>query len=46
MKSYRIEIKLNKTQSELIKKSCNVSRHAYNWMLGKKIDEYETLKSL
>jgi len=46
MRSYRIEINPNKTQLELIKKSCNVSRYAYNWMLGKKIAERATLESL
>jgi len=46
MKSYRIEIKPNNKQLQLLKKSCNVSRYTYNWMLGKKIDEYEALKSL
>ena len=46
MKSYRIEIKPNKEQLELIKKSCNVSRYAYNWMLGKKIGERSALESL
>lgn len=46
MKSYRIEIKPNKTQSQLIQQSCDVARFAYNWMLGNKIAEYESLKSL
>jgi len=46
MKSYRIEIKPNKTQLRLIKQSCDVARFAYNWMLGKKIAERESLISL
>lgn len=46
MRSYRIEIKPNKTQLRLIKQSCDVARFAYNWMLGKKIAERESLKSL
>ena len=46
MRSYRIEIKPNKTQLQLIKQSCDVARFAYNWMLGKKIAERESLISL
>jgi putative transposase len=46
MRSYRIEIKPNKTQLQLIQQSCDVARFAYNWMLGKKIAERESLKSL
>ncbi len=46
MRSYRIEIKPNKTQLRLIKQSCDVARFAYNWMLGKKIAERESLISL
>lgn len=46
MKSFRIEIKPNKTQLKLIQQSCDVARFAYNWMLGKKIDERLALESL
>ena len=46
MKSFRIEIKPTKKQLDLIIKSCNVSRYAYNWMLGKKISERSALESL
>lgn len=46
MKSFRIEIQPNKTQTQLIQQSCDVSRFAYNWMLGKKIDERAALESL
>lgn len=46
MKSYRIEINPNKKQLQLIQQSCDVSRFAYNWMLGKKIAERAALESL
>lgn len=46
MRSYRIEIKPNKTQLQLIQQSCDVARFAYNWVLGKKIAERESLVSL
>lgn len=46
MKSFRIEIKPNKTQLKLIQQGCDVSRFAYNWMLGKKIGEFAALESL
>jgi putative transposase len=46
MKSFRIEIKPNKKQLQLIQQSCGVSRFAYNWMLDKKIAERSALQSL
>jgi len=46
MKSFRIEIKPTKKQLKLIQQSCDVSRFAYNWMLGKKIGERTALESL
>jgi len=46
MKSFRIEIKPNKKQLKLIQQSCDVSRFAYNWMLGIKVGERAALESL
>jgi len=46
MKSFRIEIKPTKKQLKLIQQSCDVSRFAYNWMLGIKIGERTALESL
>jgi putative transposase len=46
MKSFRIEIKPNKTQAKLIQQSCDVARFAYNWMLGIKTSERAALESL
>jgi len=42
--SYRIELKLNKTQGVLCAKGAGTARFAYNWKLGKLIEAYETAK--
>ncbi len=44
IRSYRIELKLNKTQEVLCSKSAGTARFAYNWMLGKLKDSYESAK--
>ena len=46
MRSYKLELKLNKNQKMLCAKSVGVSRFAYNWMLDKTSREYEANKAL
>ena len=46
MRSYRLELKLNKTQAVLCAKSAGTARFAYNWKLDQLIREYEANKSL
>jgi putative transposase len=43
-RGYRLELKLNKTQQALCVKSAGTARYAYNWMLHKLIERYETAK--
>lgn len=43
-KGYRLELKLNKTQQVLCVKSAGTARFAYNWMLYKLNEKYETAK--
>lgn len=43
-KSYKIELKPNKTQEVLLNKSCGVARFAYNWGLAQRIKQYEEIK--
>ena len=45
MRSYRLELKLNKTQAALCAKSAGTARFAYNWKLDQLIREYEANKS-
>ena len=44
-RGYRIELKLNKRQELLCRKSVGVSRFAYNWKLGQLKDQYEKAKA-
>lgn len=44
MRSFRLELKLNKKQRELCAKSAGVARFAYNWKLGQLIDLYKKAK--
>jgi len=44
MRSFRLELKLNKNQRELCAKSAGVARFAYNWKLGQLIDQYKKAK--
>lgn len=44
MRSFRLELKLNKKQKELCAKSAGVARFAYNWKLGQLIDQYKKAK--
>ena len=46
MRSYKLELKLNKTQAVLCAKSAGTARFAYNWKLDQLISEYEANKSL
>ena len=43
-KSYKIELKPNKTQEVLLNRSCGVARFAYNWGLAQRIKQYEETK--
>lgn len=43
-RGYRLELKLNKTQTTLCFKSAGVARFAYNWKLGQLIEKYEKSK--
>ena len=43
---YRIELKLNKRQEQLCRKSAGVSRYAYNWKLGQLKEQYEKAKAI
>lgn len=42
--SYKIELKLNKTQGIACAKGAGISRFAYNWKLGQLIELYEKAK--
>lgn len=41
LKAYKTELKPNKAQIVLLKKACGVARFAYNWGLGRRIEEYK-----
>ena len=45
MRSYRLELKLNKGQRILCAKSAGTSRFAYNWKLHQLIEQYEQAKA-
>ena len=46
MRSYNIELKLNREQEILCKKSAGTSRYAYNWALNLCNTEYEAAKKI
>lgn len=43
-RTYKIELKLNKTQEIMCYKSAGTARYAYNWKLRQLIDSYELTK--
>jgi putative transposase len=45
-KGYRLEIKPNKKQRELMAKSAGTARKVYNWKLGQLNEQYEQWKAL
>ena len=45
MRSYRLELKLNRGQKILCAKSAGTSRFAYNWKLRNLIEQYEIAKA-
>jgi putative transposase len=38
---HKIKLNPNSAQSEYFGKACGVARHAYNWALGRWIEQYE-----